>query len=107
MKTICLKLSSGEELIACKPESREILSESLACFEDLVLQDVHIINLTPVKEGMAISFIPWAMGAGRGTLTINRDHVTSLYDPDPDLEVGFLNQINKVQLVSAGPGIRM
>lgn len=89
MKVICLKLSSGEELIARQ-------QETLA--EELLVKDVHILVVQPTPKGMDITFVPWAFGAGRNELKINPDHVTSVYEPGIDLEKGFLSQVTGLQL---------
>lgn len=47
---------------------------------------------------MDVTFVPWAFGAGRTEITINPDHVTSLYTPGTDLEKGFLGQVTGLQL---------
>jgi hypothetical protein len=89
MSVICLKLSSGEELIARQQETLD---------NSLLLKDVHVLVVQPTPKGMDVTFVPWAFGAGRAAIVINRDHVTSIYEPGTDLEKGFLGQVSGIQL---------
>lgn len=92
MNVICLKLSSGEELIARQQETLE---------DSLTVQDVHILVVQPTPKGMDVSFVPWAFGAGRAALLINKDHVTATYEPSKELADGFLGRVTGIQIARA------
>ena len=86
---MCIKLSSGEEIIGKQIESLS---------DDLRMSHLHVLVIQPTKQGIDVSFIPWAFGAGSNEMTINQSHVTSMYEPGSDLANGFLSQISGIQI---------
>ena len=105
MNTICIKLVNGEELIAV---TSQFVSPIEAC--DYTISKVRGIMVQPVGNNqMAIGFVPWMAGNTDGEILIRAKDIITVYDPEPNIERGYLEQTSGIDL-SAGtsrPGIKI
>ena len=118
MKVICIKLSSGEELIAKYKVPVSMLTETYesALFpdgqdifdipkKDFDCEDVRIVSLQQVGNNqIGIVFIPWAVGNPDGMLRINHEHVSAVYTATGELEKGYLSQTSEIALPGTSSG---
>ena len=118
MKIVCLKLSSGEELIARIVEGPQMLfGSSVAApdpfagdgpytvpVQDILIEKANILGVHQVSPGqVGVGFSPWAIGDQDGKFLLNRDHVTAIYSPVKELEDAFLQQVTGIQLAKHTP----
>lgn len=113
MKVICLKLASGEELIAQVHESSMLAGNDETQYadgavwdlpkSDLILSHVKIITIQPAGQGqVGIGFVPWAVGNPDGKIKIRAEEVACVYQPRIELEKGFLSQTSGIQIAGSG-----
>ena len=115
MNVICIKLSSGEELIArVAQQSTTLYGSSIQTpqpyvpgqtwplpEQDLVVESAMILGVHQVAQNQAgITFSPWAIGNQDGAICINRQHVTAIYQPVKELEEGFISQTTGIAMPS-------
>jgi len=109
MKIICIKLTTGEDIIAKATESPlssvginldDLLQEgqplkSLA----VVLTDTRVVGFHPLGKGLAI--MPWTLGNQDVKLSVDlKDIAIAVYAPDPELEKIYMQQTTSIALAS-------
>lgn len=119
MKVVCIKFTSGEEIIGRVVEGPvHLMDHSKAQFEGkgpwnptgtVTLEQVRGITAQQMgKNEMAIAFFPWSLGNTDGKFTINLDNcAVAVYSPEKNLEDGYLEQTSKIQIARGSPGIKM
>jgi hypothetical protein len=114
MKVVCVRLTSGEEIIGRIVEEKTILTDVTSQFYDngpwkptgyVTLEQVRGITAQQIgKNEMGIAFFPWSLGNTDGVFPINLDAcAAAVYPPEHNIEVGYLQQTSKIQLA----GIKM
>ena len=115
MKVICIRLTSGEEVIGKLVEG--FLSETnnfdgAGPWEpsgNVVLGTVRGVTFQPMgKNQVGIAFIPFAIGNTDADLLFKLDNcAVAVYPPSADLEKGYLEQTTGISLAAARPGIQL
>lgn len=112
MKVICIKLSSGEEIIGRFVESQFLTSAS-ALFDpattpwdvpktDITVEKVSAIGIHPMGNGqMGVGLTPWSIGNQDATFTIKAEHITAVYPAIKDLEDSYVKQTTGIQIASS------
>lgn len=118
---VCLKLTSGEELIAkladdqsISPDGTEVLTVSKMFPEDkkasnlVRISEPLVVGMQPVgKNQIGVGFMPWAIG-NTGTNVVFSIRMEALvcvpYIASLDLERGYLQQVSGIDLSGSGIG---
>jgi len=118
MKVICIRLTSGEEVIA-KLEEKLMGGDQFTSpgpwspQGEVTINTVRGVTFQPVGQNqMGIAFVPWTIGNIDGSQIINLGvSAVSIYEPTADLERGYLEQTSGIQLSGtsglAKPGLKM
>ena len=120
MKVLCLKLTTGEDLI-CKISSNILTEGQLFNTKpysvpkgQVTLEDVLVLSVqqvSPTQTGMML--IPWQLGDYEAPVTADlSSFVIAIYAPTVQVEEAYLKQTSKLALPShsgkiAVPGIKM
>jgi hypothetical protein len=106
-KVICIKFTSGEEVIA--RVSRQSLSESDGGAAGLTIEKVRTLALQPVGNGnFSIAYMPWVVGDVDGTFDIRPTSIITTYPPDSSIEKDYLEQTTGIAMSSSShPSIQM
>lgn len=128
MKVICIKLSSGEEVIARLVSNgpQTLMGTSLQVRqspfegpepwqvgEDLIVEKVRVIGVHQVSPTqMGVGLTPWAIGNTDGTFRITASHVTAVYTAITALEESYLQETSEIALgtkasILSAPNTRM
>lgn len=110
MNIICLKLTTGEDLIARCADTVDPVwlmetglhhREQEQIFE---LEDVHVINLQQVAPNqVGLTLIPYLLGDQKAKVKINAIHVITTYKPNSDIENGFITKTSNIQIAKSVP----
>lgn len=111
MNIICLKLTTGEDLIAKIENNVELLNEELRVSNKssgYLLSDVHIINLVQVAPNqVGMNLIPYFIGNPESKVTIDSNHVIATYKPNDDIKDGFVQKTSPIEIVKSMPQTRI
>lgn len=118
MKTVCVRLNSGEEIIGRIIEKEILLTEShlpesfsgQGPWEPegiITLEKVRGITAQQInKNEMAIAFFPWSLGNQDGKFIINLTNcAAAVYPAESAVENGYLEQTSNIKI--ARPGTKM
>lgn len=120
MKVICIRFTSGEEIIA-KLEDTQVLTGTPSQFESagpwepvgkITIGTVRGITFQPVGPNqVGIAFVPWSVGNVDVKVTIQLENcAVAVYEPSSDLERGYLEQTSGIALggnSTSRPGIKL
>ena len=116
MKVICIRFTSGEEVIGKLVEGRHLSDahsyQGTGPWEptgNVVLSTVRGVTFQPMgKNQVGIAFIPFAIGNTDVDLMFKLDNcAVAVYPPSSDLEKGYLEQTTGISLAAARPGIQL
>jgi len=113
MKALCIRLSSGEEIIGRVVEEGILLNNSSEEYwvtrGFVTLEKVRGITAQPInKNEMAIAFFPWSLGNQDGKFTINLANTAAApYYAEKAVEDGYLEQTSSIQLARGNPPFTM
>lgn len=122
IKVICIKLTSGEEIIGRVCESTSMLLGSGSVVVDrfgghgpwkaegsVTIESVRGITAQQMgKNEMAIAFFPWSLANQDCPFIINLETMAvSIYPAEDAVETGYLEQTSKIQIARGTPGIKM
>lgn len=121
---ICIKLITGEELIAKITDPAEVLlgthKPAEEAFKDdgktttwhvqgsYVLEDILSIAVQPTNSGaMALALIPWMMGNHEAPMLLNFDrHVMCVFAPRKEVTNAYLTQTSGISLATTSPAVK-
>lgn len=121
-KLICIKLTTGEDLIArVTPEESVMITETIASnhFEgngpwsipsgEVTLEGVFVLSIQQVaKDQVGMALIPWLLGDHAAKVKIDLiRHAVSVYPPQAQVEDGYIAQTSKIAVVKSMPGLKM
>lgn len=104
MNITCLKLITGEEVIA-KIKSTVLVEGAVALTGTLTLQDARTIAPIQDQQGRigGIALVPFTIGNNEAEIDINFDRwVVATYQPQKDLADAYLQQTTKIALATNG-----
>jgi len=117
MKVICIKMNSGEDLIA-RLANQALLVSKPDPFADepweipagsVVLENVRVISLQPIsKTEMGVSLIPYLLADVDAPFRVDLNKVAvGIYKPGVDLEESYLRQTSPIAVAPSAPKIAL
>jgi hypothetical protein len=85
----CIKLASGEELIAK-------IVETVEQTDALQAKDVYAITLQRNGTEVAVGIIPWLVGNPAATVNISYAHIVTCYEPVKALQDRYLTEVSGI-----------
>lgn len=103
-EVICLKLTTGEDIIA-RVQEGQMVSDSP---KEYLLEDVHVISLQQVGPGqVGMSLIPYLLGDHTAKIAINGAHVITAYPPAGQIRDGYLEKTSTIKIARAVPDTKI
>lgn len=106
-KVVCLKLTTGEDLIAKITLDPNLQNEdpfsgsvwSLPKGES-VLEDIRVMTVQPVSPGqMGMALIPWALGDHEAKLKVDlTKHAAGIYPARKEIEDSYIQQTSSLTI---------
>lgn len=121
MKVVCIKMTSGEEIIGILVDKlNSMLSGSSQSSKysgdgpweprgSICLERIRGITAQQVsKNEMGVVFFPWSLGNTDGVHEFMLDNCAcSIYSPESNIEMGYIKQTSKLEIVHSIPNIKM
>ncbi len=92
MNILCIKLASGEELIART-------FEDIGVTDAIIAENIFSIGLQRVSQNeVAVGMTPWLTGAPGARVNINLMHVLTVYEPAKELADSYIQRTTGIAL---------
>jgi hypothetical protein len=88
----CIKLASGDELIARVIDDQDVT-------DALVLKDVYTIGLQQVAPNeVGVGMMPWLVGNHTAIVNVSYAHIVTTYAPNNQLSKAYLEKVTGLVL---------
>lgn len=115
MKVICIKMNSGEDLIARLTTETLTGNDPFATEPwampqgEVVLESIRVISLQPIsRTEMGVTLVPYLLADADAPFKMDLSKVAvGIYKGGADLEESYLRQTSPLQVAPAAPKIQL